>query len=61
MARPGVDTNVILDAAAELVAERGFGGVRIDEVATRAGVAKGVLYLRFTGPTRRLSALAVFK
>ncbi|MGW0589428.1 TetR family transcriptional regulator [Streptosporangium sp. NPDC002607] len=46
---------MILDAAAELVAERGFGGVRIDEVA------KGVLYLRFTGPTRRLSALAVFE
>jgi AcrR family transcriptional regulator len=37
----------ILAAAAELVAERGIGAVKMDEVATRAGVAKGTVFHRF--------------
>ncbi|WP_211717367.1 TetR/AcrR family transcriptional regulator [Nocardiopsis sp. MG754419] len=48
MVRPGVDTSVILDATARVIAERGIEGVRMGAVAERAGVAKGVLYLRFT-------------
>ncbi|MCF6475884.1 helix-turn-helix transcriptional regulator [Nonomuraea sp. MG754425] len=55
--RPSVDTNVILDAAARLIAEQGFGGVRMDAVAARAGVAKGVLYLRFTDKDELLRAV----
>jgi AcrR family transcriptional regulator len=37
----------ILKAAAELVAERGLADVRIEEIAERAGVAKGTVFQRF--------------
>lgn len=37
----------ILDAALMLFAERGFEATRLDEVAARAGIAKGTLYLYF--------------
>jgi AcrR family transcriptional regulator len=37
----------ILRAAAELVAERGLADVRMEEVAERAGVAKGTVFQRF--------------
>jgi AcrR family transcriptional regulator len=37
----------ILSAAAELVAERGLADVRIEEIAERAGVAKGTVFQRF--------------
>jgi AcrR family transcriptional regulator len=37
----------ILRAAAELVAERGLAEVRMEEVAERAGVAKGTVFQRF--------------
>jgi AcrR family transcriptional regulator len=37
----------ILQAAAELVEERGIGAVTMDEVAARAGVAKGTVFHRF--------------
>lgn len=55
--RPSVPTPVILDAAADLVAERGYDAARMDDVAARAGVAKGVLYLRFAGKDALLLAL----
>jgi AcrR family transcriptional regulator len=35
----------ILDAALDVFAERGFSDARLDEVAARAGVAKGTIYL----------------
>ncbi|MEV4097885.1 TetR/AcrR family transcriptional regulator [Streptosporangium saharense] len=57
MVRPSVETSVILDAAAQLIAEQGFGGVRMDEIAARAGVAKGVLYLRFADKNALLRAV----
>lgn len=38
----------ILDAALAVFARDGFAGARLDEVARRAGVAKGTLYLYFT-------------
>ncbi len=41
--RPGE----ILDAALELFAEKGFAATRLDEVARRAGVSKGTVYLYF--------------
>lgn len=37
----------ILDAALAVFAEKGFAGARMDDVAVRAGVAKGTLYLYF--------------
>ncbi len=42
-ARPGE----ILVAALEVFAEKGFSGARLDDVAARAGVSKGALYLYF--------------
>lgn len=57
MVRPSIPTSVILDAAARVVEERGFAGVRMDAIAERAGVAKGVLYLRFPGKAELLVAL----
>lgn len=38
---------VILDAALAVFAAHGFAGARLDDVARRAGVAKGTLYLHF--------------
>lgn len=37
----------IVDAALEVFAEKGFAGARLDEIAARAGVSKGALYLYF--------------
>lgn len=45
----------ILDAALSVFAEKGFAATRLDEVATRAGVSKGTIYLYFE------SKEAVFK
>ena len=42
-ARPGE----LLDAALDLFVEKGFAGTRAEEVATRAGVSKGTLFLYF--------------
>lgn len=38
----------LLDAALELFVERGFAATRSEDVATRAGVSKGTLYLYFS-------------
>src|SRR2546423_12012928 len=37
----------ILDAALKLFAEKGFAAARMDDVARRAGVTKGTIYLYF--------------
>ena len=37
----------ITEAAFEVFAERGYSGARVEEVAKRAGVSKGLLYLYF--------------
>lgn len=42
-ARPGE----ILEAALAVFAEKGFAGARIDDIAARAGVSKGAIYLYF--------------
>jgi AcrR family transcriptional regulator len=39
--------NEIVEAAMEVFAERGFAAARLDEIAVRAGVSKGTLYLYF--------------
>jgi AcrR family transcriptional regulator len=46
-AEPAVRKQAILDAALDVFAECGFEAARLDDVATRAGVAKGTLYLYF--------------
>ena len=45
-ARPGE----LLDAALDLFVEKGFAATRVEEVAARAGVSKGTLFLYF--PTK---------
>ena len=52
-ARPGE----LLDAALELFVERGFASTRLDEVAARAGVAKGTLYLYFASKEELFKAV----
>src|SRR3954463_1231683 len=42
-ARPGE----IVGAAMAVFAEKGFAAARLDEIAARAGVSKGALYLYF--------------
>ena len=44
---PGVRRQAILEAALTVFAEHGYEAARLDEVARRAGVAKGTLYLYF--------------
>ena len=47
----------VLDAAAELLVRLGYRRVTIDEVARRAGIGKGTVYLHF--PTKEALFLAV--
>jgi AcrR family transcriptional regulator len=51
--RPAQDVlkrrQAILDAALEEFAARGFAAARLDDMARRAGVAKGTIYLYFRG------------
>jgi len=44
---PALRRRLILDAALEVFAETGFAAARMQDVAARAGVAKGTLYLYF--------------
>ena len=46
----------ILAAAAELFSKRGFHQARMDEIAERAGVAKGTLYYNFSSKSKLFSA-----
>jgi AcrR family transcriptional regulator len=39
----------ILDAALQVFAEKGFAAARMDDIAARAGVTKGTIYLYFDG------------
>ena len=45
--RPEARPEEILDAAQEIFGESGFAGAKLDDVARRAGVSKGTLYLYF--------------
>lgn len=47
----------LLDAALDLFVEKGFAGTRIEEVAARAGVSKGTLYLYFPSKEELLKAV----
>lgn len=47
----------LLDAALELFVEKGFSATRSDEVAERAGVSKGTLYLYYPSKEELLKAV----
>jgi AcrR family transcriptional regulator len=47
----------LLSAALELFVERGFAGTRLEDVAARAGVSKGTLYLYFANKQDLLKAV----
>ena len=52
-ARPGE----LLDAALDLFVEKGFAATRVEEVAARAGVSKGTLFLYFSSKEELLKAV----
>jgi AcrR family transcriptional regulator len=47
----------LLDAAAEVFAEKGYAAARLDEVAYRAGFTKGAVYSNFAGKHALLAEL----
>ena len=47
----------ILSAALDCFAERGFAATRLEDVAARAGVTKGTIYLYFPGKVELFKAL----
>lgn len=53
-ARPGE----ILEAALEVFAEKGFAAARMEDIAKRAGVTKGTIYLYFASKEEVFKALA---
>lgn len=52
-ARPGE----LLDAALDLFVEKGFAATRVEEVARRAGVSKGTLFLYFSSKEELFKAV----
>jgi len=47
--RPSERPTEILEAALQVFAERGLAGARMEDIAARAGISKGTLYLYFSG------------
>jgi AcrR family transcriptional regulator len=47
----------VLTAALEIFTERGFAGARLDDIAARAGVSKGTLYLYYTNKEELFKAV----
>jgi AcrR family transcriptional regulator len=47
----------LLEAALEVFVEKGFSAAKLDEIAARAGVSKGTLYLYFESKEALLEAL----
>lgn len=46
----------LVTAAAEVFAEKGYDGARVQEIANRAGLTTGAIYGRFTGKAELLRA-----
>lgn len=55
--RPDARPQEILAAALALFSEKGFSATRMDDVALRAGLSKGTLYLYFPDKAALLTAL----
>src|SRR5882757_5265964 len=47
----------VLDAALELFVEKGFAATRVEDIATRAGLSKGAVYLYFPSKEAILEGL----
>jgi len=47
----------LIDAALEIFVEKGYAAARLDEVAKRAGVSKGTVYLYFTNKEELFKAV----
>ena len=47
--RPAERPEEILEAALEVFSDQGLAGARVEDIAARAGVSKGTLYLYFSG------------
>src|SRR5688572_1582570 len=57
MARVTGTKRLIFDAALQLAGERGITGTTMDDVAERAGVAKGSLYYNFASKDKLFEGL----
>ncbi len=55
--RKGARPDEITAAALELFVERGYAATRLEDVAVRAGVSKGTLYLYFANKTELFKAV----
>lgn len=55
--RPEARPDEILDAALAVFGEVGFAAARVEDIATQAGVSKGVIYLYFESKEAMLKAL----
>jgi len=51
----------LVEAALEVVAEKGFSGASLDEIAARAGMTKGAIYSNFGGKGDLMLAAMVSK
>ncbi|MBB6170243.1 AcrR family transcriptional regulator [Nocardiopsis mwathae] len=47
----------LFEAAVTLISEQGFGATSVDQIAERAGVAKGTVYYNFSGKAELYRAL----
>lgn len=61
MAKSAARRNSILNAALDEFAARGFAAARLDDVARRAGIAKGTIYLYFADKESLFQELIRFK
>ncbi len=50
---------LILQAAEEMLAEKGYHETSMDEIAVRVGIAKGTVYLHF--PSKEDLVMAIFE
>ncbi|MEV7086595.1 helix-turn-helix domain-containing protein [Streptomyces sp. NPDC093085] len=55
--RRGATRQKLYDAAVTLIAEQGFSATTVDEIAERAGVAKGTVYYNFRSKTELFEEL----
>jgi AcrR family transcriptional regulator len=55
--RPEARPDEILDAAMAVFAEAGFAGARVEDIAARAGLSKGAVYVYFDSKHAMLTAL----
>jgi 16S rRNA (uracil1498-N3)-methyltransferase len=55
--RPEARPDEILDAALAVFSEQGFAGARVEDIAKRAGLSKGAIYLYFESKDAMLKGL----